>query len=188
MDATRWQHVEQLFHRALELRAEARDAYLHAACGDDRALRAEVESLLAQAPHSDQFLNVPALELAAATTSPVDPLRLDAAPLDAVPPDGSASALRTVRVGDQVDHYRVLRKLGEGGMGVVFEAEDERLGRRVALKVLRHDGADPHARERLIREARVAAGVVHPLICQVYALGTLGRRAPRRRRPRLRAL
>ncbi len=59
-------------------------------------------------------------------------------------------------------------------MGVVFEAEDERLGRRVALKVLRHDGADPQARERLIREARVAASVVHPLICQVYALGTLG--------------
>ena len=44
----------------------------------------------------------------------------------------------------------------------------------MALKVLRHDGADPHARERLIREARVAASVVHPLICQVYALGTHG--------------
>ncbi len=72
MDATRWQRVEQLFHQALELRAEARDAYLHAACGDDRALRAEVESLLAQAPHSDRFLNVPALELAAATNAPVD--------------------------------------------------------------------------------------------------------------------
>ena len=56
-------------------------------------------------------------------------------------------------------------------MGVVYEAFDERLERRVALKVLRHDTADPSAGDRLIREARVAARVVHPLICQVYDLG-----------------
>lgn len=160
METGRLARVEELFHRALALRGDARDAYLEAACGDDPGLRAEVDSLLAQASQSDRFLTVPALELAAGP------------PL--APPEAAGADARTVRVGDQVDHYRVLRKLGEGGMGVVFEAEDERLGRRVALKVLRHDGADPNARERLIREARVAASVVHPLICQVYALGTFG--------------
>ncbi len=159
MDAARWQRAEEIFHRALELRERERDGYLRAACGPDADLLAEVVSRLARVPGSDRFLNAPALDAAALASEP------------AAAPSGAVGA---IRVGDQVDHYRVLRQLGEGGMGVVFEAEDQRLGRRVALKVLRPDGADPMARERLIREARVAAGVVHPLICQVYALGELG--------------
>ena len=56
-------------------------------------------------------------------------------------------------------------------MGVVYAAEDERLGRRVALKVLRESSTDPDARARLVREARIAAGIAHPLICQVFELG-----------------
>ncbi len=159
MASWRWQRVEEVFHHALELRPAARARFLEAACGDDPELRAEVESLLAQASSGEGFLAVPALEVAAA---------LPLEPPEAPPP------LRAVSVGHLVEHYRVLRTLGEGGMGVVFEAEDEHLGRRVALKVLRHDGADPHARARLIREARVAASVRHPSICQVYALGMLG--------------
>jgi non-specific serine/threonine protein kinase len=70
-----------------------------------------------------------------------------------------------------IDHYRLTRKLGEGGMGVVFEAHDERLDRMVAIKRLRPITTDPSLRERLSREARVAAGVSHPNICQVYELG-----------------
>jgi len=75
---------------------------------------------------------------------------------------------------ERVGHYRILEKLGEGGMGVVYVAEDERLGRRVAVKLLRGDAADPNGRQRLIREARVAAAIPHPLICQVYELGEWG--------------
>jgi non-specific serine/threonine protein kinase len=71
----------------------------------------------------------------------------------------------------RVTHYRILDKLGEGGMGIVFLAEDERLGRRVALKLIRSDPTDPNAGARLIREARVAASVSHPSICQVFDLG-----------------
>ena len=71
----------------------------------------------------------------------------------------------------RIGHYRVLRKLGEGGMGVVYAAEDDRLGRQVALKVLRDSSPDPDARARLVREARIAAGIAHPLICQVFELG-----------------
>ena len=71
----------------------------------------------------------------------------------------------------RINHYRVRRMLGTGGMGVVYLAEDERLGRSVALKVLRDNSADPTARLRLQREARIAAGISHPLICQVFELG-----------------
>ncbi len=159
MDAARWQRAEEIFHRALELREQERDGYLRAVCGDDGDLLADVVSLLARVPGSHRFLNAPALEVAALSAGPA------AAP---------AAGVSGIQVGDQVDHYLVLRQLGEGGMGVVFEAEDQRLGRRVALKVLRPDGADPMGRERLIREARLASGVVHPLICQVYTLGQLG--------------
>jgi serine/threonine protein kinase/tetratricopeptide (TPR) repeat protein len=71
----------------------------------------------------------------------------------------------------QINHYRVRRMLGHGGMGVVYLAQDERLGRDVALKVLRDNSSDPSARVRLVREARIAAGISHPLICQVFELG-----------------
>jgi non-specific serine/threonine protein kinase len=69
-----------------------------------------------------------------------------------------------------IGRYRVRRKLGEGGMGIVYAAEDERLGRSVAIKRLHGEGADPSARERLWREARAAASVNHPNICQVYEI------------------
>jgi serine/threonine protein kinase len=67
-----------------------------------------------------------------------------------------------------IGRYRIDRQLGEGGMGVVYAAFDERLDRAVALKTLRTDRADPSARDRLRREARAAAGISHPHICQVY--------------------
>ena len=68
---------------------------------------------------------------------------------------------------DTLGHYRFVRKLGEGGMGVVYAAHDDRLGRTVALKLI-HKGADTDARERLRREARAAASVNHPNICHIY--------------------
>src|SRR5688572_1084266 len=71
----------------------------------------------------------------------------------------------------RINHYRVRSMLGHGGMGVVYLAQDERLGRDVALKVLRDNSQDPSARVRLVREARIAAGISHPLICQVFELG-----------------
>jgi serine/threonine protein kinase len=67
--------------------------------------------------------------------------------------------------------YRIIKKLGEGGMGVVYAAEDPRLGRSVALKTVRGELAGAEARERLRREARAAASVSHPNICQLYEIG-----------------
>ena len=72
---------------------------------------------------------------------------------------------------DTIAHYRIISKLGEGGMGVVYAAADERLNRQVAIKMVRGTGGDPQSRERLWREARAAASVSHPNVCQLYEIG-----------------
>jgi serine/threonine protein kinase/tetratricopeptide (TPR) repeat protein len=90
-----------------------------------------------------------------------------------VPPDVTPPAVDTARprIPARLGHYAITRKLGEGGMGVVYEARDERLERTVALKTMHALSGDDSARKRLWREARAAASVNHPNICQIYEIG-----------------
>ena len=78
----------------------------------------------------------------------------------------------TLASGSRLGHYEIKSRLGAGGMGEVYLAEDMRLGRRVAIKILPAETiSDEHARKRLVREARAAATLDHPHICSVYEVG-----------------
>jgi serine/threonine protein kinase/tetratricopeptide (TPR) repeat protein len=86
-------------------------------------------------------------------------------------PSPSDETVRDERAPARIAHYTIARKLGEGGMGVVYAARDERLERTVALKTMSSVASDDTARKRFWREARAAASVNHPNICQIYEIG-----------------
>jgi predicted Ser/Thr protein kinase len=138
-----------VFQEALDQPTEVRRKWLREECGGDSALLREAESLLATLETAGDFLEEPAH---------VEPGDLD-----------------TLLPGTQVGPYQILEEIGRGGMGVVYLAEDARLGRRVALKSLPAAVAmQPELRERLRREARAAATISHPAVAVVYALEELG--------------
>ena len=145
MSDERWQRLKGIFHGALAQPPTERHAWLERACAGDLALLQEAETLLQSLDSAGDFLERPAQ------------LETDAA--DLMPP------------GTDIGPYRIVRDIGRGGMGIVYLAEDTRLGRRVALKALPPDvAANVELRQRLRREARAAATIAHPTIATVYAL------------------
>jgi TolB-like protein/predicted Ser/Thr protein kinase len=151
MTPERWKKLEALFHEALELQGEARAAHLAKVCGSDEQLRAEVEPLLAAHERESSFLDSPILEQAAALT---------------------ADDRHESPVGHCLGPYQVTSQLGRGGMGEVYLAEDPRLDRKVALKILPAAFTQhPERVRRFEREARAASALNHPNILTIYEIG-----------------
>ncbi|MDQ3010682.1 MAG: AAA-like domain-containing protein [Acidobacteriota bacterium] len=149
---TLWERVTEIFGEALERDANDRAAFLREACAGDKALLREVESLLAasaRAAMEGDFLNQPALEEMAM----------------------AMNEEQNEMIGREISHYRILSLLGSGGMGEVFLAEDERLGRNVALKFLPREFTQDRERvQRFKQEARAASALNHPNIITIFEI------------------
>src|SRR5215510_8969514 len=146
-----WKKLDALFHEALELEKEARAAHLANVCGDDVQLREEAERLLAAHEREGSFIDSP---IFAETTGP------------------TADDLDQSPVGRRIGPYRVMSLLGRGGMEEVFLAEDTRLERKGALKIL--PGAftqSPDRLRRFEREAKAASALNHPNILTIHEIG-----------------
>src|SRR5262247_2203468 len=155
MDAKRWEQIKEVYDRALDLRGDERDGYLTEACAGADDLRREVESLLAAHDNASQFLQSPAVEVAAR---------------DIVADEDTSPA--TQLIGRELANYKIISLLGRGGMGEVYLAEDKRLRRKVALKLLPAQFTNDTERvRRFEREASAASATNHPNIITIHEIG-----------------
>ncbi|HKA20494.1 MAG TPA: protein kinase, partial [Blastocatellia bacterium] len=151
METERWRKIVELAEAAAELSCDRRAAFLAEACVEDCKLRKEVESLLASDHQSEGFIEEPIVRIAA----------------ELIADDQSGSM-----IGQTVSAYEIVDLLGVGGMGEVYLAEDTRLRRKVALKILPDYFTSDRTRvRRFEQEARAASALNHPNILTVYEIG-----------------
>src|SRR5215813_13596656 len=151
MTPERWQQIDQLFKAALACEPTQREEFLATKCVGDEPLRREVESLLSSLDEADDFIETPAGDIAAELLG---------------------THRSTYEAGQQIQNYRIARQLGSGGMGEVYLADDIRLNRKVALKLLPpHFTVNPDRVRRFERESRAASALNHPNIVTIYEIG-----------------
>jgi serine/threonine protein kinase/dipeptidyl aminopeptidase/acylaminoacyl peptidase len=153
MPDPRWENLKEIFHAALDLPVQERAAYVEKASNGDPVLRQAVESLLKSHEETNNFIDSPAYQAAA----------------DMLVDDNDLKANQVV------GRYRIVSLLGQGGMGKVYLAEDTKLHRKVALKILPLDlAADKDRIRRFEHEAFAAAALNHPNIAHIYEVGEQG--------------
>ncbi|MBS1790615.1 MAG: protein kinase [Acidobacteria bacterium] len=150
MTSERWQQIEQLYHAATERAPEERAAFVSEACAGNEELRREVQSLLASHDQAASFIEAPPADIAAGMIAENNPI-----------------------IGRTLGHYQITSLLGAGGMGEVYRAQDLRLDRDVAVKILpEHLANDAEALRRFEREAKAVAALSHPNILSIFDFGT----------------
>src|SRR5262249_33776727 len=155
MDAIRWGQIKEIYDRALYLSRDEREIFLAEACAGDDDLRREVESLLAAHEDAGTFLQSPAVQIAAR---------------EIVADKVSSTAPQLI--GRELANYKIISLLGRGGMGEVYLAEDKRLHRKVALKLLPAQFTNDGDRVRRVQpEAKAASATNHPNIMTIYEIG-----------------
>src|SRR5215831_2525952 len=170
MEPERWQKIERLCYSTLNQEKSARAAFLEQACGGDEALRRAVELLLAQHEKDDDFLEVSAMEVAAKVLARDQ--QDDASGLASPATSAETAADPTSVAKISFGPYRLLQKLGEGGMGEVWLAEQSKPRRRVALKLIKAGMDTREVVARFDSERQALALMEHPAIAKVFDTGS----------------